>query len=65
MADREQASGAACETVTWIGGPVDPLAYLAADRDVRVDRWDRWLLRRVDVRAAPAARGYPPHARRP
>jgi len=47
------------DTVTWPGGPDDPLVHLARDSGAGVAEWDEWLLRVIDVAAALEARGYP------
>ncbi|HEX5505691.1 MAG TPA: GNAT family N-acetyltransferase [Thermomicrobiales bacterium] len=46
--------------VCWYGAPADPLFTLVANQAHTVDWRMEWLLRVVDVRAALAARGYPP-----
>ncbi|MFL5732382.1 MAG: enhanced intracellular survival protein Eis [Chloroflexia bacterium] len=54
------------ETVTWSGGPLDPLVYLinepllATRFQVKLARTFEWMLRIVDVAKALEARGYPP-----
>ncbi len=48
------------EEVHWFGGPADPLVGLLGEVRTRVKRVVRWMVRVVDLRAAVAARGYPP-----
>jgi predicted acetyltransferase len=55
------------ESLTWSGGPLDPLLYLLGEQltagarnTVKVTRALDWVLRIVDVAGALAARGYPP-----
>lgn len=50
------------EEIGWIGGADDPIVLLAPDRAVRSVRWQRWMLRVVDIAAAVAARGWPEDA---
>lgn len=47
-------------TVTWRGGPADPLVFHMPDKGWRIAQAQHWLSRIVDVERALAGRGYPP-----
>lgn len=47
-----------CRTVRWNGPAHEPLLTGLPEQRAELHRWERWLLRVVDVPAALAARGY-------
>jgi len=51
------------DAVTWTGGADEPLAMLAPEARVRIDRYEDLYLRVLDLPAALTARGWPPGVR--
>jgi predicted acetyltransferase len=47
------------ETVHAVAGPADPIGWLTAEPDVRLQRTEEWMLRVISAPAAIAARGFP------
>jgi predicted acetyltransferase len=51
--------GSIAETVHAVAGPADPIGWLTAEPDVRLQRTEEWMLRVISAPAAIAARGFP------
>jgi predicted acetyltransferase len=47
------------ETVHAVAGPADPIGWLTAEPDARLQRTEEWMLRVISAPAAIAARGFP------
>jgi predicted acetyltransferase len=47
------------ETVHAVAGPADPIGWLTAEPDVRLQRTEEWMLRVISAPAAIATRGFP------
>jgi Acetyltransferase (GNAT) domain len=47
------------ETVHAVAGPADPIGWLTAEPDIRMQRTEEWMLRVISAPAAIAARGFP------